>query len=217
MYAHTITPPSQYRPLPAPLSPSCHVAGVATCQSMCYAVLCCTASCYAALFCAMRRACMPCCVGADEGLTDAQRAVMEPPYHGPVFTDRPLLNDDGQLDERSQKLIAEKGWDGIGGSLESDPFPFLFLPFIVLRDVSHKEAGGGGEATLSKCCLPLAETRARFKFYVTESGWGFVFWCFGVFGRRAGGNLSYEDTRPRRVARERKAARLTRRRQASKL
>jgi hypothetical protein len=73
---------------------------------------------------------MRCCVGADEGLTDAQRAVMEPPYHGPVFTDRPLLNDDGQLDERSQKLIAEKGWDGIGGSLESDPFPFLFLPFI---------------------------------------------------------------------------------------
>jgi hypothetical protein len=69
---------------------------------------------------------------------------------------------------------------------------------------------------LSKCCLPLAETRARFKFYVTESGWCFVFWCFGVFGR-AGGNLSYEDTRPRRVARERKAARLTRRRQASKL
>ena len=45
----------------------------------------------------------------DEGLSDAQRAVMEPPYHGPVFTERPLLNDEGQLDDASQKLITEKG------------------------------------------------------------------------------------------------------------
>jgi hypothetical protein len=119
---------------------------------MCYAVLCCTASCYAALFCAMRHACMPCCVGADEGLTDAQRAVMEPPYHGPVFTDRPLLNDDGQLDERSQKLIAEKGWDGIGGSLESDPLhSFLFLPFIQIF-LTRKQAGAERRRYPSAAC-----------------------------------------------------------------
>lgn len=57
---------------------------------------------------------------ADEGLSDAQRAVLEPPYHGPVFTERPVLNDDGKLDEASQKLIAEKGtWQGS----TIDPWP----------------------------------------------------------------------------------------------
>ena len=48
-------------------------------------------------------------VSVDEGLSDAQRAVLEPPYHGPVFTERPFLNDDGQLDESSRKRIAQKG------------------------------------------------------------------------------------------------------------
>ena len=55
--------------------------------------------------------------GWYRGLTDAQRAVLEPPYHGPSFTQRPFLGDDGQLDERSQRVVAEMGWDELGGNL----------------------------------------------------------------------------------------------------
>ena len=77
-----------------------------------------------------------------DGLTDPQRAVLEPPYHGestaacnqslgrvllktpmlalcspgPVFTGRPILGDDGQLDAESQKRVDESGWDGLGGN-----------------------------------------------------------------------------------------------------
>eukprot|EP01052_Picozoa_sp_SAG31_P023272 SAG31_NODE_1910_length_6945_cov_45.108384_2_plen_185_part_00 len=50
-------------------------------------------------------------------LTDAQRAVLEPPYHGPVFTERPILTDDGDLDKQSKAIVARKGWDKIGGNL----------------------------------------------------------------------------------------------------
>ena len=53
----------------------------------------------------------------------ASATVLEPPYHGPVFTDRPVLTDDGELDERSQALLAEKGWDGIGGNRAYEETP----------------------------------------------------------------------------------------------
>ena len=35
---------------------------------------------------------------------------------GPVFTGRPILGDDGQLDAESQKRVDESGWDGLGGN-----------------------------------------------------------------------------------------------------
>ena len=60
-------------------------------------------------------------VGRYEGLTDAQRAVLEPPYHGPSFTDRPFLGDDGELDERSRRVLRTAGgWDRLGGNLSSE-------------------------------------------------------------------------------------------------
>ena len=31
-----------------------------------------------------------------------------------VFSCRPMLGDDGELTEESARLLAEKGWDGIG-------------------------------------------------------------------------------------------------------
>lgn len=47
-----------------------------------------------------------------DGLTDAQRAVLEPPYVR--AQERPELNDDGELTEESKRSIAASGWDGIG-------------------------------------------------------------------------------------------------------
>ena len=47
-----------------------------------------------------------------EGLTDAQRAVLEPPYI--TGLERPVLADDGDLDEASRALLDAEGWDGIG-------------------------------------------------------------------------------------------------------
>ena len=47
-----------------------------------------------------------------EGLTDAQRAVLEPPYVTDL--ERPVLGDDGNLDEASRALLDAEGWDGIG-------------------------------------------------------------------------------------------------------
>ena len=35
---------------------------------------------------------------------------------GPVFTGRPILGDDGQLDAESQKRVDESGWGGLGGN-----------------------------------------------------------------------------------------------------
>ena len=46
------------------------------------------------------------------GLTDAQRAVLEPPYV--VGLERPTLDDSGELTDQGRELIAENGWDGIG-------------------------------------------------------------------------------------------------------
>ena len=37
-------------------------------------------------------------------------------FPGPVFTGRPILGDDGQLDAESQKRVDESGWDGLGGN-----------------------------------------------------------------------------------------------------
>ena len=47
-----------------------------------------------------------------EGLTDAQKAVLEPPYV--KAQERPELGDDGELTEESRKSIEASGWDGIG-------------------------------------------------------------------------------------------------------
>lgn len=50
--------------------------------------------------------------GWYDGLNDAQRAVLEPPYV--KAQERPELGDDGELTEESKKSIAASGWDGIG-------------------------------------------------------------------------------------------------------
>ena len=50
--------------------------------------------------------------GWYEGLNDAQRAVLEPPYV--KAQERPELGDDGELTEESKDSIAASGWDGIG-------------------------------------------------------------------------------------------------------
>jgi hypothetical protein len=47
-----------------------------------------------------------------EGLSDAQRAVLEPPYV--IAQQRPELGDDGELTEAGRALIDAHGWDGIG-------------------------------------------------------------------------------------------------------
>ena len=47
-----------------------------------------------------------------DGLTDAQRAVLEPPYV--KAQERPELDDDGELTEQSKRSIEASGWDGIG-------------------------------------------------------------------------------------------------------
>jgi hypothetical protein len=47
-----------------------------------------------------------------DGLSDAQRAVLEPPYT--VGLERPTLDNTGDLTEQSRQLIDESGWDGIG-------------------------------------------------------------------------------------------------------
>eukprot|EP01052_Picozoa_sp_SAG31_P025858 SAG31_NODE_2296_length_5987_cov_13.607677_5_plen_307_part_00 len=47
-----------------------------------------------------------------EGLTDEQRAVLEPPYH--PRHERPILDNDGTLTESSRALLARKGWGEIG-------------------------------------------------------------------------------------------------------
>lgn len=47
-----------------------------------------------------------------EGLYDAQRAVLEPPYHPRL--DRPVLGDDGELSPMSVELLRKKGWERIG-------------------------------------------------------------------------------------------------------
>eukprot|EP01052_Picozoa_sp_SAG31_P005444 SAG31_NODE_239_length_19453_cov_5.539888_16_plen_69_part_00 len=47
-----------------------------------------------------------------DSLTDAQRAVLEPPYVPGL--ERPVLGDDGELTPASMALIEEHGWDGIG-------------------------------------------------------------------------------------------------------
>jgi hypothetical protein len=47
-----------------------------------------------------------------DGLTDAQRAVLEPPYS--VGHERPTLDDRGELSEVGRRVIAESGWGGIG-------------------------------------------------------------------------------------------------------
>ena len=48
-----------------------------------------------------------------DGLNDAQRAVLEPPYN--VRLDRPVLDDStGELTEASREAICIRGWDGIG-------------------------------------------------------------------------------------------------------
>jgi hypothetical protein len=48
-----------------------------------------------------------------EGLTDSQRAVLEPPYV--VGLERPTLDSDsGELTQKGRELIEHYGWDGIG-------------------------------------------------------------------------------------------------------
>ena len=47
-----------------------------------------------------------------DGLTDAQRAVLEPPYHRQL--DRPVLGNDGVLTPESRAMLDERGWNGIG-------------------------------------------------------------------------------------------------------
>jgi len=47
-----------------------------------------------------------------DGLGDEQRAVLEPPYHR--LFQRPVIADDGKLDERSRALVEGRGWDRIG-------------------------------------------------------------------------------------------------------
>lgn len=49
-----------------------------------------------------------------EGLSDAQRAVLEPPYHPRL--DRPVLGDDGELTPSSTAILEAKGWRGLGNN-----------------------------------------------------------------------------------------------------
>ena len=46
------------------------------------------------------------------GLSDAQRAVLEPPYV--TGLERPTLSDSGELSAEGQRLISQFGWEGIG-------------------------------------------------------------------------------------------------------
>ena len=60
------------------------------------------------------------------GLTPEQRAVLEPPYHARL--DRPVLGDDGELTKASRRLLADKGWEGIGANsrtIERKQYPKL--------------------------------------------------------------------------------------------
>jgi hypothetical protein len=50
--------------------------------------------------------------GWYDGLSDAQRAVLEPPYV--VGLERPTLDDSGELTELGRELVEQNGWDGIG-------------------------------------------------------------------------------------------------------
>lgn len=54
-----------------------------------------------------------------DGLSDAARAVLEPPYDARL--ERPVLGDDGELTAESQQLIEGKGWAGIGKNGDAMP------------------------------------------------------------------------------------------------
>lgn len=59
-----------------------------------------------------------------EGLSDAQRAVLEPPYHPRL--DRPVLGDDGELSPSSAELLSQRGgWKQIGHNGPPPPQPPL--------------------------------------------------------------------------------------------
>lgn len=57
-----------------------------------------------------------------DGLTDAQRSVMEPPYVGTHGLDsvnplqRPELRDGGALTDESEAVYADGGWRTVGGA-----------------------------------------------------------------------------------------------------
>ena len=52
-----------------------------------------------------------------EGLSDEQRAVLEPPYS--PGEQRPILGDDGELLQESREALKQWGWDGIGNNRET--------------------------------------------------------------------------------------------------
>lgn len=74
------------------------------------------------------------------GLSDAQRAVLEPPYS--PGAQRPILEDNGELSEQSKEQLAEVGWDGIGnnerGAASNPPKPGRPEPTVEQRGAGPK-------------------------------------------------------------------------------
>ena len=74
------------------------------------------------------------------GLSDAQRAVLEPPYS--PGAQRPILEDNGELSEQSKEQLAEVGWDGIGnnerGAASNPPKPGRPEPTVEQRGTGPK-------------------------------------------------------------------------------